>query len=66
MKSLFAPTHLRIEDFTETLVEALEEQGFNETDRYAGMINLDYPLYTSIAESKEIYRKVQKELDLIK
>ena len=66
MKSLFTPTHLRIEDFTEALVDALEAQGFNETDRYAGMVNLDYPLYTSATEAKEIYRKVQKDLDLIK
>ena len=66
MKSLFTPTHLHIEDFTAALVEALESQGFNETERHAGMINLDYPLYTSKDEAKELYRKVQKDLDLIK
>jgi hypothetical protein len=71
MKTLFTEKTLKISECGQlsdlSLFDALKEEGFVLLqDNKIGEVELIYPLYTNKEESKEIYRNIQKELDLIK
>ena len=72
MKSVFKANSVRFTNLDEdslVIVRGLISDGFsyveNPLDSLGGY-SLEYPLYTNATEAKEIYRKVQKDLALIK
>lgn len=67
MKATFNTNTLELNEYAPTLVnDLLENGGFELITRKDKTVFLNYPLYTSAIEAKEIYRKAQKDLALIK